>query len=261
MLFRSANLTDSQKALNNGCGLTYDQYKTNYENMLKSVYNNGGFWISRYEIGDSTATAGNTTRTGGITGKAVSQANQIPYNYVRCSQAQTLASGMNLGIPNKTASLLFGIQWDLTCKFIEKKSDLEKTDINSNSTNWGNYNNKSLTLNRGKYNIKPNDSTSVWKPYTMPTENYVVDGKTSSNESYYQLLTTGASDDTKVMNIYDFAGNEWEWTLERTSHTVAPCANRGGGCGIEGSDYPASSRYNLSTSYIGYSCAFRSSLF
>ena len=41
------------------------------------------------------------------------------------------------------------------------------------------------------------------------------------------LLTTGASEDAKKMNIYDFAGNAWEWTLEKTSSTSSPCAVRG----------------------------------
>ena len=31
------------------------------------------------------------------------------------------------------------------------------------------------------------------------------------------------------MNIYDFAGNGWEWTLEHaTSFSSIPCASRGG---------------------------------
>ena len=43
--------------------------------MLSSVYTNKGFWISRYEIGDSTATLKNETRTAnsGVNGEAVSQ--------------------------------------------------------------------------------------------------------------------------------------------------------------------------------------------
>ena len=41
----TSNLTDAQKALTNGCGLTYYEYKTAYEKMLKSTYTYGGFWI------------------------------------------------------------------------------------------------------------------------------------------------------------------------------------------------------------------------
>ena len=38
----TSNLTETQKALTNGCGLTYDEYKTAYQKMLKSVYTYGG---------------------------------------------------------------------------------------------------------------------------------------------------------------------------------------------------------------------------
>ena len=35
---------------------------------------------------------------------------------------------------NKTSSLLFGIQWDLACKFIETKANLPEKDIKTDST-------------------------------------------------------------------------------------------------------------------------------
>ncbi len=44
------------------------------------------------------------------------------------------------------------------------------------------------------------------------------------------LLTTGASDACKKMNIYDLAGNTWEWTLEYT-YSSLPCTYRGGSYG------------------------------
>ena len=246
-----------------GCGLTFNDYQINYQKMLSSVYTNGGFWISRYEIGDSTATKNNETRTSssGTTGTAVSQANQIPYNWVTCSQAQILASGMSTDI-SKTTGLLFGIQWDLTCKFIEEKTDLEVADINSDSTSWGNYKNSSLTLNRGKYNIKPSNSTSVWTLYTTDTESYITNKQTSNDESYYQLLTTGASEDTNKMNIYDFAGNVSEWTLEYDAVWAGnPCVYRGGSFHSNGSNSSASIRYMNNTEHSFYNIGFHATLY
>ena len=253
-----------------GCGIADSSiYTETYNKMLSSVYTNGGFWISRYEIGDSTATASNTTRTSdsGTTGIAVSKADQIPYNYVTCSQAQTLASGMSTDT-NKTSSLLFGIQWDLVCKYLEVNGNWDTTTntasyyLNSNSTSWGNYNNSSLLLYRGKYNINPSSSTSAWTPYGTNTTNYVTSSKTSSNTSYYQLLTTGASEQTKKMNIYDFAGNEYEWTLEHaTSKTNIPCAGRGGLYYSIGSGNPASDRSNFGTTYSSDYIGIRSALY
>ena len=40
----------------------------------------------------------------------------------------------------------FGIQWDLVCKFLEVKTNLEYADIATNST-WGNYSNIGWTSN------------------------------------------------------------------------------------------------------------------
>ena len=265
----TTDLTETQKALNNGCGLTYNEYDMLYKKMLSSIYIYGGFWISRYEIGDRVATTINDTRNSesGITGTPVSKANQISYNFVTCSQAQSLANGMSTDT-TKSSSLLFGIQWDLVCKFLEVNSEWDTTNneasyyINTDSSSWGNYKNSSLTLNRGKYNVNPEDSTSVWNKFTIDTENYVTNSQTSNDENYYQLLTTGASDDTNVMNIYDFAGNEWEWTLEHaTTVSDRPCADRGGGYNNISSDYPAAYRWNVFTSGINDNISFRASLY
>ena len=75
------------------------------------------------------------------------------------------------------------------------------------------------------------------------------------------MLTAGASDDTKKMNIYDFAGNEWEWTLEKTSSRGGPCARRGGYYHDTGSNFPASYRSNNSTTYSNIDIGFRPTLY
>ena len=232
-------LTESQKLLNNGCGLTYNEYNTKYQKMLSSIYTNKGFYIGRYEAGiagsdenTSLARYGRTEITSSSP-KAVSKQNMIPYNYIRCREAQELANGMSTG--NKTSSLMYGIQWDLVCKFLEVKGNWDTTEktaqyyIKENSTSWGNYSNSSITLSRGKYNTDPSSSSSIWTPFNTDTKNYVTLSKTNSSTSYFQLLTTGASEDTNKMNIYDFSGNEYEWTLEHaTSYTNRPCSSRGG---------------------------------
>ena len=238
-----------------------EAYNTAKNNMLKSVYDNGGFWIGRYEAGDATATASNTTRTSstGVTNTVVIKADQIPYNNVTCKEAQTLSKSLATG--GKTSSLMFGIQWDLTCKFLEEKSDLTLADIKTDSTKWGNYCNISLTLSRGKYNTSPGSSSSIWTLFSTDITNYVTNKQTNSNTSYYQLLTTGTSEDTNKMNIYDFAGNEYEWTLEYTSSSSYPCANRGGCYNNLGSNYSASNHYYGSNSDSSNGLGFRSSLY
>lgn len=261
---------DSRQTLNwddeyyEGCGITSrDKYIELYNKMLKSIYSKKGFWISRYEIGDSTSTENNVTRTSnsGVTGIAVSKPDQVPYNYITCSQAQELASKMNPS-PDKSSSLLFGIQWDLVCRFLEEKSILSQEDINSNSTSWGNYLNSSLMLNRGKYNIDPSNLVNKWIIFSQNTENHVMLSKTSNNETYSQLLTTGASEETNIANIYDFAGNLWEFTLEyATSLDNYKSSCRGGIYYSKGNTYSASARAYESDSNGYYYIGFRTAIY
>lgn len=47
------------------------------------------------------------------------------------------------------------------------------------------------------------------------------------------LLTTGATKRNSVLNIYDLAGNVWEWTLEKSPKVENPCSFKGGGFSTE----------------------------
>ena len=259
----TSNLTETQKALTNGCGLTYDEYTAAYQKMLKSVYTYGGFWIGRYEAGiEGTTTETTNARKSSsarisieTSPKAISQKDAIPYNYVYCREAQALAKEMT---PNNsyTSSLMFGIQWDLVCKYLEVKGKLAIADINSNSTNWGNYENAKIeNITSGKYAIYKNRSLGTWTTITGPYT------KPNTSPDYDTLLSTGITDYTKKMNIYDFAGNEWEWTLEKTSDRSIPCASRGGGYISTGSYGPASKRIINITSYSDDGVGFRPALY
>ncbi len=253
---KTQGLSDWKDEWYSGCGLSENDYNNAKSKMLNSIRDNGGFWISRYEIGDSTATSTWAVRTNssGVTGIPVSKANQIPYNWITCSEAQGLANSM-LVDNTKTYSLLFGIQWSLTCKFLEE-SGLSVADINSNSTVWGNYSDNSLILNRGRYNVEGTDS---WKEYTTDTLDYVVSKITSNNKDYNQLLTTGSSEKACKMNIYDFAGNVWELTLRRAGYDRS--VDVGGSYNHLGSDTPASSYSNIGHSDKYISVGARATLY
>ena len=253
----TSNLTDEQKKLKNGCGLTYDEYKMAYQKMLKSVYTYGGFWMGRYEAGiegsiENLAKSRNSHKDIeiGISPKAIIQKDAIPYNYIYCSEAQALAKEITPD-NNYSSSLMFGIQWDLICKFLEMKSELTIADINSDSTIWGNYNNAKIeNITVGKYAIH-NDSLGAW---TKIANSYV---KPDSGNDYRTLLSTGISDYTKKMNIYDLAGNEWEWTLEKTSNDIYPCSHRGGSFYDLGSSRAVSYRDYNGVTYSGNAVSFR----
>lgn len=211
-------------------------YNTLKNKMLQSIYDNGGFWISQYEIGSEvTRSNKNDTLT-----KGFSKEGMYPYCQITCSKAQTIANNFNSG--NKTSSLLFGLQWDLVCKYIETKGAKTQEEINTNSSNWGNYLNESFEISNGKYSI---DSGVT---FTDVVNNYKKEKDTKV------LLTTGASERNKVLNIYDFAGNVYEWTLENTNTTQNDlhCVLRGGSCIYYGNAREASLRYDISSIVNGY---------
>ena len=255
-------------------GLTSAQYTELKQKMLKSVYENGGFWIGRYEAG---ITKNRTSKDEEITVAPLSKAGTVdapiyPYTYVTCSQAQTIASKLSTG-KSYTSSLMFGVQWDLVLKHIEVKEVAKGTELatiqkalRSNSKDWGNYIDASFEINRGKYADCPNYTLSTtWTPYNQTTSNNFVNSNSvkqvQSSSGNGILLTTGASDDCQKINIYDLAGNVWEWTLEYTADTWTPCANRGGYCCYYGSGTPASHRNRTSSTDSNSLSGFRPSLF
>ena len=239
---------------NTGWFASETEYNTLKQKMLKSVYQNGGFWIGRYEAGIET----NRIAEGEATVTPVSKADQYPYTYVTRTQAHVLAQQVNSG--NYTSSLMFGVQWDLVMKFLETKG-VSQNDLRSDSTSWGNYRGSTFTLNRGKY--AKYGALSTWYNYNQDLANCVQSSVKQSASDYENsiLLTTGASDETKKMNIYDLAGNVWEWTLEYTSSTIVPCAHRGGFYYNDISGISASYRHNGSTTTSDYNNGFRLSLF
>ena len=255
-------------------GLDSDAYTELKQKMLKSVYENGGFWIGRYEAG---ITKNRTSEDEEITAAPLSKAGTVenavyPYTYVTCSQAQTVTSQLSTG-KSYTSSLMFGVQWDLVMKHIEVKEVANGTAINTikisirnNSTSWGNYLNASFEINRGKY-AKYRSSSGTWNNYNtaladcVTYENGISKKVQASSSSNSILLTTGASEVCKKMNIYDLAGNVSEWTLEYSNNTKSPCAQRGGNYYNYGSAYQASYRYGVITATSRDYVGFRVSLF
>ena len=248
-------------------------YNNLKNNMLKSVYENGGFYVGRYEAGIDTATGTNRTSNtdknsdGKYTMPStapVTKADAYPYTYVTRTQAQNLASNVNSG--TKTSSLMFGVQWDLVLAFMHNKGNIADNTLTSNSTTIGNYRDSVFQLSQtGQYTVCSNYSlSSTWNPSTTSTTNFVDSSRNKiaqSSDGNGILVTTGTSETNKVMNIYDIAGNVYEWTLEKTSDTDDPCADRGGNFYNTGSNIPAAYRLSISTAHSDYDLGFRVSLF
>ena len=114
--------------------------------------------------------------------------------------------------------LLTGKAWDTVCHWI--KSDDELKD----SRTYGNYNNS----------LAP------------------------ANENSGTKRTAGFNENWKVKNIYDLAGNVWEWTSEANGSSFI---YRGGSFNNDGGDDPVSYRHYNSASGQGGSTGFRSRLY
>ena len=256
--------------------LSETEYKTLKNSMLKSVYENGGFYVGRYEAGIDTTTGTNRTSEGPTNSDGkytiegmptpVTKADAYPYTYVTRTQAQNLASNVNSG--TKTSSLMFGVQWDLVLAFMSKDTaKITSTEIlTKDSTTIGNYMNSAFQLSQtGKYAICLNYvANSKWNTSTTVTANFVDASRkkiVQSLEGNGILVTTGTSEQNKVMNMYDIAGNVVEWTLENSSPTYAPCVYRGGGYDNIGSSRSSSSYYDRYTDHTNDGIGFRVSLF
>ena len=233
-------------------GLSSSEYTELKQKMLKSVYQHGGFYISRYEAGTNINRNDITSVTDIV---PMSQANLYPLNRVTCSEAQALASKASTN--GYSGSLLFGIQWDLVQKYIEAKAVDQGTAMGNiqsqlinNSTSWGNYRSSIYNIENesAQYSLN-NGSEWLQAPYN----------KTSSASA---VLTTGSSIVFGKQNILDLAGNMWEWTLENSNVSSQPCVIRGGSYeSSASSELSVNSRSNNTSSQSYRSIGFRMTIF
>ena len=233
-------------------GLSNTEYTELKHKMLKSVYQHGGFYISRYEAGTNTKRSSNAS-IADLT--PMSQADKYPINWVTCSDAQTLAS--KASINGYSGSLPFGIQWDLVQKYIEAKAVAQGTAIGTiqsqlinNSTSWGNYRSSiyNIVSNSAQYSTN-NGSEWLQAPYNKASAGSV-------------LLSTGANSTFGKQNILDLAGNVWEWTLENSNISSQPCVIRGGSYeSSASSELSVNSRSNNTTTQTYWSIGFRITIF
>ena len=185
--------------------------------LTKSIYKYGGFYIGRYEAGVTPAADGTSTErtdSSSQTASFVVQQDKYPYRYVEWGKSMSdVSEGAvylcnNLYTPTNTnygatSMLCSGASWDSMLDFIKDSSHSV-----TNSTTWGNYNNsETYTINRGKY-AELNTSN-----YTLGNFQDVVNEYPKEKDKSI-LLTTGATERNSSKNIYDVAGNVFEWTTE-----------------------------------------------
>ena len=182
-----------------GGSISYYEDETNlgtYQAMIQSVSKYGGFYMGRFE---ASYGGGDSQSSYYPASKRVdeSHSGRIWTNF--SPQDATIACE-NMYSNNSTVRGFFpwGINWDTTLQWLIDSGDKTRDQVIRDSTSWGNYSNDSFSPNAGgEY--------------------------------------TGAWEQAKSNNIYDLAGNNWEWTQERNSSNYVM---RGGGYNLMGGSCP-----------------------
>ena len=258
------------------------------------------------EIKEGTIVKTKDSATGKV---PVSKARVVSWNLVSQTVAKTASESMYNTDDSKVKSkLVDSYAWDTTCKWL-KNSGIIKDDSAGkvSSTSYGNYYDSTFTIPKGTLyakhlylNKKKDGVSSSWYFWrggqgkysygivndengmkvgvktgeTVPENATRPEGAEDAASNYYTAdgrieIATGSSDDTRTNNIYDLAGNMWEWTTEtkirkynddNKNYTFAVL--RGGSFLSNGSSYPVVYRYGIGTvSYTNVHVGFRAVLY
>ncbi len=181
------------------------EIETELDETIKSIEKYGGFYIGRYENGETKTVK-----------PVVKRMSSNPYAswYDTYVNLRTLVPNENL-----KANIIYGCLWDETLQWFRESGAKTDEDI-YNSATWGNH----------------KDSEN----FTYYTN---VAGSTGSKtKGSGKSIPTGSTERNKANNIYDMAGNQWEWTLEGYGNYNRSL--RGGNYSSGASDYSVGSRSN-----------------
>ena len=199
-----------------------DYYKEkSIKNIDENIIKNGGFYISRYEAGVSdemSKTNENISETSNdIEDVPVSKQNVRPWNYINWNNANKNAESM-YNTDKMKSDLLTTTQAKIVDYWLEKAG----FNVASDSSTWGNYSNVDKEIN----GLASSDFGKNYKETS---------GKFGGNI----INATGTIEKNKSNNIYDWAGNLWEYTdtpYEQTEYYIS----HGGYYGTSGNISPAS---------------------
>ncbi len=241
-----------------------------------------GFYVGRFEAGldsniaelDSrTQHTGSTQTRYNAEGTPQSKAGVVPWMYIDYTNSKKNAESMYDGkITIVQSGLITGTMWDTMLTWMAGGNNT--STLLTNST-WGNYTNTTPEINLGRKGYAFYNSSWYLDPFDKEWSQSTKENKitkpagtvSTNNNGKGHLLTTGASEECKLKNLYDVAGNVWEWTEEvavvttsngaLTGHRVC----RGGVAFNTSSTYPTCYRHCATVSYTGFLYGFRVALY
>ncbi len=196
------------------------EIETELAETIKSIEKYGGFYIGRYEAGDVTQRSGSTYFARPVVKRMNSNINNVTW-YDSYVSLRTLTSNENI-----KANMIYGCLWDETLQWFRESGAKTDEEI-YNSATWGNH--------------KDSEGFTYYTNVAGST------GSKTQNSS--KMTPTGATERNKANNIYDMAGNVWEWTMESDSTVIR--RSRGGSYDYNASYYSVGYRVSSSPTYYG----------
>ena len=189
-----AYLTDSSdgdaSSYHNNVGITESSLQEEFNTMVNRVSSKKGFWVGRYEtsnmVSDNTQDSTNKVTVVRGTSTGITSVNWYRM-YAQQKNYAKLAFG-NTTIA--TSSMIWGSQWDQIMIWMKNV----KNTINTTN---------------GEYYILN----------AVGMGNYSID-ETGTEKTTKALESTGNSENYKVKNVYDLAGNVYDSTLEASRTKV-----------------------------------------
>ncbi len=148
--------------------------ETEFEKMYQSVKNNKGFYIARFEAGTTQASGS------GIRGDVVSKKGVAVYNNIKWANSVEDETGGALQVAREM--------------YPSNNTQNEVTSTLCYGVQW--------------------DAVMRWISQDSILKEYLTNSANIGNYETSSAITTGSNDKYQIKNIYDMAGNVYEWTME-----------------------------------------------
>ncbi len=187
-------------------GMTREKFlhemQKEFDFTIESIKKYGGFYIGRYETGNLSEKVPVVQRMNTDIG--------AQSWYTEYSRLQRLGVGGNV-----KSNMIWECLWDETLQWLVDSGNKTYAEMKK-STSWGNHGDS-------EFEYKTNTSGSTVTKTAWDTTQ----------------IPSGSTEYSKANNIYDMAGNVYEWTLAKSSSGRYAM---GGNCNVGGSITPVSGR-------------------